>query len=703
MIVDRGQVSAALPGYVLGAQLGRGTFGLVLAADHRPLGRPVAIKVMVADGPEGLTVDFAAEARLLAVLDHPHVVRVYDYLEADGLCMVVMELLSGGTLTRRRKAMNPEQSCAVGLAVAAALDHSHTRGVLHRDIKADNILFAGDRTPKVADFGISKMFEGSAATASRLAGTPMYMAPEQIEGGRIGPATDLYALGIVLYQLLTGAPPFDPNQPQEALWRQHLSNSPPPLKGVPGPVADVVLRALAKKPTDRQADAHAFGIELATAATRLYGPGWTDRADLPLHLSDDVRRATELSPWAPRPHLIPPQADTTSGTTVPILRHPRRRLMVAAGATVLAGAVAAAVLLATSSSDTPAVTATASSSTGLPAVVPTSSSNPTSATVDWSQPTPLGDPLAAHTDDVYSVVFSPDGRTLATGAKDNTVRLWNVADPAHPTPLGGPLTGHAGAVFSVVFSPNGRILASGAEDDTVRLWNVADPAHPTPLGGPLTGHTSWVYSVAFSPDGRTLATGSYDGTVRLWDVADPADPAPLGNPLTHTDAVKSVAFSPDGRTLATSSTDGKVQLSNVADPAHPTPLGAPLVGPADSELSSATFSPDGHMLATGSGNHTIPLWNVADPAHPTPLGVPLTGHTDAVESVAFSPDGRTLAGSAYDNTVRLWNVADPARPAPLGWPLAGYTDSVIAVAFSPDGRTLASGVADGTVRLWAAG
>jgi WD40 repeat protein/DNA-binding XRE family transcriptional regulator len=345
-------------------------------------------------------------------------------------------------------------------------------------------------------------------------------------------------------------------------------------------------------------------------------------------------------------------------------------------------------------------------------------------------------PMIGHTDAVRGVALSPDGRTLATGSTDRTVRLWNITDPTNPAPLGQPLTGHTDTVKSVAFSPDGHILVSSGDQNAVRLWNVTDPTHPTPLGPPLTGHTSYVNSAVFSPDGHTLATASADRTVRLWNVTDPTHPTPLGPPLTgHTSFVNSVMFSPDGRTLA--SADRTVRLWNVTDPTHPTPLGPPLTGHTNG-VSSMVFSPDGRTLATGSidrtvrlwnippgvlGGHasavnlvafspdgrtlatasddsTVRLWNITNPTHTTPLGPPLTGHASAVNSVAFSPDGRILATASDDSTVRLWNITDPTHPTPLGQPLTGHTSWVISVVFNPDGRTLASASDDSTVRLW---
>ena len=296
-----------------------------------------------------------------------------------------------------------------------------------------------------------------------------------------------------------------------------------------------------------------------------------------------------------------------------------------------------------------------------------------------------GSPLVGHTGRVESVVFSPDGKTLATGSRDNSVRLWDVASHRQ---LGFPLTGHSGSAVSVAFSPDGKTLATGSDDHTLRLWDVGQHRQ---LGSPLTGHTGGINSVAFSPDGKSVVSSSDDHTLRLWDVGSHRQ---IGSPLTgHTDFVDSVAFSPGGKTLASGSggVDNSVRLWDLTSHRQ---IGAPLAG-RTSAVYSVAFSPDGTTLAFGRADQSVGLLDVASRRL---VGPPLIGHTDAANSVAFSTDGKILASGSADDTVRLWDVATHRQSGPA---LTGHTDAVASVAFSsPDGAMLASSSDDGSVRLW---
>ncbi|WP_433194202.1 serine/threonine-protein kinase [Nocardia sp. CA-107356] len=319
MTSDTGRLRAALPAYDIGAQVGRGGCGVVLAGTHRRLGRPVAIKQIppqFADD-EQVRRRFVAEARLLAAIDHPHVVRVFDYIEDDELCLLVMEYLPGGTVGSRfaTEGFDAATAVAVGLACAAGLEAAHRHQILHRDVKPSNLMFGTGGAIKLTDFGIAKIVGGDQTLVTRtgeIVGTPSYIAPEQARGQPLSPATDVYALATMLYQLLSGVLPFPPSEDHLATLFAHAFGDPIPLvevaPGVPGPIADVVMRGLATDPADRFDTAELFGIALAEPAARCWGGDWLTPVGIPVIGADTIvaaatgsgRAARHLGAAAPR-------------------------------------------------------------------------------------------------------------------------------------------------------------------------------------------------------------------------------------------------------------------------------------------------------------------------------------------------------------------------------------------------------------------
>ncbi|WP_433262531.1 serine/threonine-protein kinase [Actinosynnema sp. CS-041913] len=358
-------VVAALPQYDIGPRIGHGGMGVVYEGVHRPLGRPVAVKRlprMLAEDAR-MSARFEHEARLLARLDHPHIVPVYDYVQDHGEHLLVMEKLDGGTVWSKfsEHGFTPAQSCALALATLSGLHAAHGAGVLHLDVKPKNLLFTAQGALKVADFGISQVVSEGATLVThggQVLGTPAYLSPEQALGNPLSPAADVYGLATVLYELLSGRLPFDSGGGALAMIQRHVHQAPRPLTEVPAPLAQVVMRGIEREPHTRYRNAETFAIDLAGAAAGVFGPDWLMRVGLPLHLTPRVSAAgtrPATHPSVPRETLdIPVRATLVDAGPPPVVLGrqtlvPARDLLVhpkPARWFALAAALFAAVLLA---------------------------------------------------------------------------------------------------------------------------------------------------------------------------------------------------------------------------------------------------------------------------------------------------------------------------------------------------------------------
>jgi len=328
MTLDRRRVVDALPNYEVGDEIGRGGWAVVLHARHRILDREVAVKHLpVAFGADPVVrARFVAEARLVARLDHPHIVPVYDFVESNGTYLIVMEYLPGGSLWERfqDEGVRPDEACAYVLVACSALEHAHGHGNIHRDIKPENLLI--DDRPgvvKLGDFGVAKALGAAAerfTSAGQVVGTPAYLAPEQVLGHPATPVTDVYACATMLYELLTGVLPYPGDGPVSEQLRAKVSDPARPIRSVagtvPGPIAEVVMRALATDPTERHPSIHDLGEALATAATRSYGAGWLRTSGVRLDGSPDLLALTEREPDGAATPVAVNRLDPVRATTV---------------------------------------------------------------------------------------------------------------------------------------------------------------------------------------------------------------------------------------------------------------------------------------------------------------------------------------------------------------------------------------------------
>ncbi len=299
---ERERIEAALPAYEIGVELGRGAWGVVYSARHRSLGRDAAVKQL----PRAFAADpkvrerFAAEARLAASLEHPHIVPVYDFVDDEGMCLIVMERCNR-TLSDRfyAEGLATDEACAALLALCAGLGYAHSHNVMHRDIKPENLMYSDAELLKLGDFGIARALDSSTrlTATGTVMGTPAYMSPEQATGEDLTPASDIYSAGVLFYELLSGELPFGELASIGAMIRAHLSTPPRPLQSiapqVPQPIAVVVERSVAKDPADRYPSAEAFGVAIGEAASAAFGPGWLRTRRFPLLGATEIMAATE--------------------------------------------------------------------------------------------------------------------------------------------------------------------------------------------------------------------------------------------------------------------------------------------------------------------------------------------------------------------------------------------------------------------------
>lgn len=688
--------------YELIARIGEGGMGTVYRARRVHIGDEVAVKVLlqkyVAD--RSAVERFRREARAAAMLRHPNVVAIIDYGEArgeDAPGYIVMELVEGASLRvvlEREGKLDPGRAVALMRDICAGVGSAHRRHIWHRDLKPDNIIVLApdeDRereTVKVVDFGIAKLRDmagGPTLTqAGVVMGTPYYMSPEQCRGESLDARSDVYSLGAMLYEMLTGAPPFTA-QTLTGVVTKHLTEVPRPLPkdlGVPSAVEAAMGRALAKDPEARQQDATQLARELQEAVKQPAAtiPTPTVEADA-VHPPPPTRPSPQagistLKGQTPPYAQVKTSPDRGSSTDPDLLSRQRRGIKLwlglGAAAVVVTGLVITASLGLWSGINKPVIKEpeqTSQVTTPAPAPSPAESRG---ATV------PLGALLGVLTTqhELYEVALSPDGQMVASTGNENRVRLWRVSDRS---PI-RELTGSAQSGRCVAVSPDGQMVASGNDDGAIRLWRVSDGS----LLNTLPGHTKFVFIVGFSPDGQTLVSAGGDKAIRLWRVSDGRA---LGTVTVTLPGELIITISPDQRVVALYGSDKGVKLWSVNN----NNLLRVLEGHRY-EVTSGAFSSDGRVLALGSKDGKVRLWNVNDGS----LLRALEGAKGEVGSVAFSPDGQMVAGGWSDGTIKLWRVSDGSLLSTL----EGHKKAVVSLSFSADGRVLASASDDKTIRLW---